>query len=63
MPILKGYELRSKLKTDEELNLQCIPYLFFFTAINQRMVVDAYSASVKVFVKQTWFDQLVNMLR
>src|SRR5687768_5011661 len=28
MPKLNGFALREKLKTDEKLNIKCIPYLF-----------------------------------
>jgi CheY-like chemotaxis protein len=54
MPKLNGIELRNKLKTDAELSLKCIPYLFFSTAVNQRVVIDAYSTSAQgFFTKQT----------
>lgn len=54
MPRLNGLELRNKLKMDAALNLKCIPYLFFSTAVNQKVVVDAYSTSAQgFFVKQT----------
>ena len=43
MPKLNGFELRTKLKTDAELAIKCIPYLFFSTALNQKAVIDAYS--------------------
>jgi CheY-like chemotaxis protein len=49
MPKLNGFELREKLKTDEKLNIKCIPYLFFSTAANQKSVIDAYSLSVQGF--------------
>ncbi len=59
MPMLNGFELREKLKTDEKLNIKCIPYLFFSTAIDQRAVIDAYSLSVQgFFIKQTSPDEL-----
>ena len=32
MPKLNGFELREKLRTDADLNIKCIPYLFFSTA-------------------------------
>lgn len=54
MPKLNGFALREKLKTDEKLNIKCIPYLFFSTALNQKSVIDAYSLSVQgFFVKQS----------
>lgn len=49
MPKLTGFELRQKLKTDAKLQIKCIPYLFFSTAINQQAVIDAYSLSVQGF--------------
>ena len=59
LPKLDGFALRNKLKTDAALALKCIPYLFFSTALNQRVVVDAYSLSVQgFFVKQTSMKEL-----
>jgi CheY-like chemotaxis protein len=59
MPKLNGFELREKLKTDEKLNIKCIPYLFFSTALNQQSVIDAYSLSVQsFFVKQNYMEEL-----
>ncbi|MCE7064092.1 response regulator [Dyadobacter sp. CY326] len=59
MPRLDGFELRQKLHTDAELNLKCIPYLFFSTAINQEMVINAYSMSAQgFFIKQSSFSEL-----
>jgi CheY-like chemotaxis protein len=53
MPKLSGFALREKLKTDAKLNIKCIPYLFFSTALNQKSVIEAYSLSVQgFFVKQ-----------
>ena len=59
LPKLNGFELRAKLKTDEDLALKCIPYLFFSTALNQKAVIDAYSMSVQgFFVKQNSMEEL-----
>jgi CheY-like chemotaxis protein len=59
MPKLDGFQLRMKLKTDAALQLKCIPYLFFSTALNQKTVIDAYSMSVQgFFVKQTSMSEL-----
>src|SRR5689334_20502758 len=53
MPKLSGFELRDKLRIDAQLQLKCIPYLFFSTAVNAQTVINAYSASVQgFFVKQ-----------
>ena len=59
LPKLNGFELRQKLKTDANLALRCIPYLFFSTALNQKAVIDAYSLSVQgFFVKQNTMAEL-----
>jgi CheY-like chemotaxis protein len=59
MPKLNGFALREKLKTDAKLNIKCIPYLFFSTALNQKAVIDAYSLSVQgFFVKQNSMAEL-----
>ncbi len=59
MPKLDGFALREKLKTDAKLNIKCIPYLFFSTALNQKAVIDAYSLSVQgFFVKQNSMAEL-----
>ena len=51
---LDGFALRDKIKMDQKLQLRCIPYLFFSTALNQKSVIDAYSLSVQgFFVKQS----------
>jgi len=49
MPKLTGFELRQKVHTNEDLNLKCIPYLFFTTTSAQKAIVDAYSQSVQGF--------------
>ncbi len=59
MPKLNGFELRTKLKTDADLAIKCIPYLFFSTALDQKAVIDAYSLSVQgFFIKQTSMSEL-----
>ena len=48
-----------KLKTDAEINLKCIPYLFFTTTSNHRAVLDAYSASAQgFFTMPNSYDEL-----
>lgn len=59
MPKLNGLELHRKLKMDAALNLRCIPYLFFSTAVEQQAVIEAYSLSVQgFFLKQNKMDGL-----
>ncbi|MGZ8522890.1 MAG: response regulator [Chitinophagaceae bacterium] len=49
MPRLNGMELRKKIHTDAELQIKCVPYLFFTTSANKNSVVDAYSMSAQGF--------------
>ncbi|MDB5193054.1 MAG: response regulator [Segetibacter sp.] len=59
LPKLDGFALRNKIKMDAKLQVKCIPYLFFSTALNQKAVIDAYSASVQgFFVKQNSMQEL-----
>lgn len=59
MPKLDGFELLEKLHVDAQLQLKCIPYLFFSTAVDQQMVIKAYSLSVQgFFIKQGDIDEL-----
>jgi CheY-like chemotaxis protein len=59
LPKLSGLELRNKLKVDADINLKCIPYLFFTTAANHQTVIDAYSTSVqRFFTKPDNYDEL-----
>jgi CheY-like chemotaxis protein len=59
LPKLDGFALRSKIRMDAQLQIKCIPYLFFSTASSQRAVIDAYSLSVQgFFVKQNTFTEL-----
>ena len=49
MPKLDGFALRDKIKIDADLQVKCIPYLFFTTASSRKAVIDAYSASAQGF--------------
>jgi CheY-like chemotaxis protein len=63
LPKLDGMQLRNKIKLDAKLQLKCIPYLFFSTAVNQKVVIDAYSASVQgFFVKPPSYKELENTI-
>ena len=52
LPKLDGFALRSKIKMDANLQLRCIPYLFFSTAVNENAVIEAYSLSVQGFFEK-----------
>ena len=59
MPKLSGFALREKLRSDAKLAIKCIPYLFFSTALDQQMVINAYGASVQgFFVKQSSIPEI-----
>ena len=49
MPKINGFELRSKVHTNELLEIKCIPYLFFSTSATKQSVIDAYAISVQGF--------------
>lgn len=49
MPKIDGFELRSKVFTNEQLQTKCIPYLFFTTSATKKAVIDAYALSVQGF--------------
>ena len=62
-PLLKGFDLREKLQTDEAIHLRCIPYLFFTKAAEQKEIINAYSRSVQgFFIRQTEISQLEKMI-
>lgn len=64
MPKINGFELRSKIHEDRELNSKCIPYIFFTSAANGKFVKDAYEMSVQgFFLKPNGFKELENTLR
>ncbi len=64
MPKLNGFALRDKIRLDAQLQIKCIPYLFFSTASSQKAVVDAYSLSVQgFFVKGDSIGQVENTIR
>lgn len=52
MPKLNGFELRNKVFTNEQLQLKCIPYLFFTTSATKKSVTDAYALSVQGFFEK-----------
>lgn len=63
LPKLNGFELREKLKTDADLSIRCIPYLFFSRAAEQEAVIEAYSLSAQgFFIKQTEISRLEKLI-
>ena len=64
MPRINGFELRSKIFTNELLQTKCIPYLFFTTGGNKKSVLDAYALSVQgFFIKPSSLEGLERTIR
>lgn len=64
MPKINGFELRSKVFNNEQLQTKCIPYLFFTTGVNKQSVVDAYAMSVQgFFIKPNSAQAFENTIR
>jgi len=64
MPKINGFELRNKIFTNEQLQMKCIPYLFFTTGANKKSVVDAYALSVQgFFLKPATIDGLEKTIK
>ena len=64
MPKINGFELREKVHTNEQLNIKCIPYLFFTTASDKKSVIEAYAMSVQgFFVKPSNLEKLESTIR
>lgn len=64
MPKISGFELRSKVFTNKQLQSKCIPYLFFTTGTNKKSVLDAYALSVQgFFLKPASMTALENTIK
>lgn len=64
LPKLNGLELREKIHNNEDLQLKCIPYLFFSTSAEQKHVIGAYSKSVQgFFVKPRNYSELKSTIK
>jgi CheY-like chemotaxis protein len=64
MPKINGFELRNRIFTNEQLQMKCIPYLFFTTGANKKSVTDAYGLSVQgFFIKPNSMQALENTIK
>lgn len=64
MPRINGFELRSKIHTNNQLHIKCIPYLFFTTSATKESVIDAYAISVQgFFVKPNSYQKLEKTIK
>src|SRR3954447_1017108 len=52
MPRLNGIELRNEINNTEYLKRKSIPFVFFTTALNRKLVDEAFSLSVQGFFKK-----------
>jgi CheY-like chemotaxis protein len=50
MPKLNGFALREKLKTDADLALKCIPYLFFQQLLAKKLLLMLIVCRYRVFL-------------
>lgn len=63
MPRLNGMELKKRIHTEAQLQIKCIPYLFFTTSASKKAVIDAYSMSAQgFFIKDTSIVELEKTL-
>lgn len=64
MPKLDGFALRTKIREDAQLEIKCIPYLFFTTSSNRKTVVNAYSLSAQgFFIKPHSITEIEDTIR
>ena len=64
LPKLDGFKLRDQIHNNAQLNLKCIPYLFFTTSTDQRSMIDAYSISIQgFFIKPVTYEDLLRVMR
>ena len=64
MPLVNGYELHDQIAQDAELNLKCVPFIYFTTAQSHQAVIDVYCKSVQgFFVKSNDYEVLHKRLK
>lgn len=64
LPKLNGFQLRDKVRNNEQLKLKCIPYLFLTTAAEHNSVIDAYSRSVQgFFTKPGQYSEILRIIK
>lgn len=52
MPKMDGFTLKEKIEQDPDLNLRCIPYIYFSTNFSRDTVEKAYQLSAQGFFKK-----------
>ena len=58
MALMTGFEMRQIIRNDPDLDIKCIPFIFFTTGASRQFVEKAYSLSVQgIFQKPPQYDQ------
>lgn len=64
MPKHDAYKMRKCIHNNAQLNIRCIPYLFFTTGRNRKEVYNAYATSAQgFFIKPDSSEDLRNTIR
>ncbi|WP_018614529.1 response regulator [Segetibacter koreensis] len=64
MPRLNGIELRNEINNSNYLKQKSIPFVFFTTALNKKLVDEAFSLSVQGFFKKPEeFSQIMHIIK
>ena len=64
MPVMDGLMLRNEVLNDNDLRNKCIPYLFYSTSSNEKVIADAYALSIQgFFVKPETYRDLKTALK
>lgn len=64
MPMQNGFSLKATIKTNRELDVKCIPFLFITTGATEEVVNQAYSLKVQgIFQKPRSLSKWREMLR
>ena len=63
MPRLNGIALREKITENANLQVKCIPFIFFSTSAEQKTVIKAYSASAQgFFIKDHTYNEILDTI-
>ena len=64
MTFMSGFELREILRNDPDLDIKCIPYIFFTNGASRQFVEKAYSLSVQgIFEKPPQYDKWKDIIK
>jgi CheY-like chemotaxis protein len=64
MALMTGFELREFIRRDPDLDIKCIPYIFFTSGASRQFVEKAYSLSVQgIFQKPPQYEKWKGMVK